>query len=244
MLGALKDAGDFEAHLAEKRAEGRTLDVDALRLCFQASRGDREALEELGRSIDQSVDRAVARFGRDRSFSDEVKQHLREKLLTGERPRILEYAGIGDLGRWLRAVATRTAIDLTRAESREIADDDALANRAVLDEDPEIAHIKNAYASDFRIAFKDALTSLDEKTRNTLRLYYVQGLKLEELAALQKVVPSTVSRRLAQARGALLERTKQGLRDRLRVSNRDVESILRLIESRLELPYSALDEER
>jgi RNA polymerase sigma-70 factor, ECF subfamily len=217
--------------------------VEALRLCLDASRGDPAALAELERSISSSVDRAVARFNRDRSFADEVKQQLREKLLTGENPKILQHGGVGDLGRWLRAVAARIAIDLTREGSREIADDDALANRAVLDDDPEIAHIKNAYATDFRAAFKEALTSLDEQTRNTLRLYYVQGLKLEELATLKQVVPSTISRRLAQARAALLERTKLGLSERLRVSNRDVESILRLIESRLEIPYSALDEE-
>jgi hypothetical protein len=57
-----------------KTAAGRTLDVESLRLCFDASRGDPAALAELSRSISSSVDRAVARFGRDRSFADEVKQ--------------------------------------------------------------------------------------------------------------------------------------------------------------------------
>ena len=59
---------------------------------------------------------------------DDVKQELREKLLvaSGALPRIADYLGEGPLTGWVRVSATRTALNLLRRDTRNVAlrDDD------------------------------------------------------------------------------------------------------------------------
>src|SRR5204863_2993549 len=112
-----------------------SLRIADLYLCCACARGDRAALAALERGYFGDVDGALASFRGKGIAPEEIKQQLRERLLTardGGRPRILDYGGRGDLGRWLRAVAVRAAIDAVRQSGREVlTGDDALVDRAL-----------------------------------------------------------------------------------------------------------------
>ena len=242
--GLALDEAEFVAHLAAKVSDPSglaTLRVEDLWLACAASQGDAPAAERVSELV-SAARPALARFRRDRSFEDEVLQRVRERVLAGKPARIGDYGGRGDLGRFLRAVALRIAIDLTRGAGREVSDDDALERRAIPADDPELAHMRQHYATEFRAAMREALAALEPSARNALRLYYVDGLTLEDLGSYYGVVPSTVWRRLGSARKSVLEETRRILRERLHVGETELESVLRLIESRLELPESVFDE--
>jgi len=238
------DAQEFERFIAGKCAPGWSLDklhVESLYLAWACARGDRAALDELEQDYLRKLDPALVRAGAARAGLDEIKQRLRERLLMGSAtrgPRIGDYGGRGDFSRWLRAVAVRIVLNHLKGEPRTSDRDlDQLAFDA---DDPELQHLKEHYRAQFASALRVALAELDSEARSDLRLYYLDGLRLEELAALRRVVPSTMSRRLAAARTAVLEQTGQRMRAALGIEKKELESILRLVGSRLDLSRQAL----
>jgi RNA polymerase sigma-70 factor (ECF subfamily) len=220
------------------------LEVGSIHLALACARGDRAALEILERQYLPAVRTALARERLTPERIDETVQQLREQVLVARAdrpPRIADYGGRGDLGRWLRAVAVHLAVDQARATGRELpVGDDDLIDRALATDDPVLEHLKMRYASEVRAALRDALGALDVETRTDLRLYYLDRLTLEEVAALRRVAISTVSRRIARAREATLSHLRRALGARLGVPPGEVDSILALVGSRLELPDSAL----
>lgn len=208
-------------------------------LACASARADRVAMREFESRHFPPLTAALERFGS--GMADELKQELREKLFTGgdgKSSKLAEYGGRGSLGRWLRAVAVRLAIrqhhsSLVAHRHSPLEEDDLLS--APLTEDPELAHMKGLYRDQFKLASAEALASLEPELQNYLRLYYLDGLGLAELGKMYKVSVPTASRRLAKARESVLEATRQKLRERLEVSHEDLESIMRLIQSRLTL---------
>ena len=210
------------AHLAE------------LYLACACARGDPLALNTFESRYFPPLTVSLERFGS--GMADELKQQLRERLFVGAK--LSEYSGRGSLGRWLRAVSVRLAINhhhatATDRQTTALDEDDVLG--APLAEDPELAHMKGLYRTEFKQASTQALASLEPELQNYLRLYYLDGLGLAELSAMYKVSVPTASRRLAKARDEVLAATRQLLRARLSVSPEDLESIMRLIQSRLTL---------
>jgi RNA polymerase sigma-70 factor (ECF subfamily) len=219
------------------------LRVDDLYLACACARGDRRAIAAVERASFDEIEAAVQHHRLPASQCDEVKQTLRERLFVGDHdrpPRIAEYAGRGSLRRWVYAIAARVAIDWLRRSGQDVPADDAILDRALPAEDPEVSLLKQRYSAEFRGAVRDAVQELSVEARSDLRFYYVDGLRLDELAELRGVTAPTVSRRLAKSREQVLARTRTILRDRLRVDDGDVDSILRIIGSRLELGVSAL----
>ena len=98
---------------------------------------------------------------------------------------------------------------------------------------PELQHMKELYRAEFKKAFAEGLAELPLEARTYLRQYYLDGLGLVQLAKLYGSSAPTVCRRLQSARGELLTATRTRLAERLKVSETELESIMRLIESRL-----------
>jgi RNA polymerase sigma-70 factor (ECF subfamily) len=238
---------DFAEFLARRLAPGEPLEalrVEALYLTCACARGDSGALALFDRTILRpQVEAAVGRIRGTPSFADEIAEVLRDRLLVpgADRPaRIEDYEGRGSLARWVHAVALRAAIDALRATRKDVQGDDALAEHALPAGDAELELIKRRYSADFKAAVREAVTSLPPDARNDLRFYYIEGLNLEQLGAMHGVGASSASRRLAKAREQVLDRTRAILRDRLGLDASEVASILRVIESRLEIGASAL----
>ncbi len=227
----------FDAWLSERAAAAPgDAHSEELYLACACARGDSRAIQLFEQRYFRGVLRSVARF--DVPVED-IEAALRERLFVRTSqgsPKISEYAGRGGLERWLRAVAVRIALSLARSQQRlgyaTLLEDDFIAG-----DDPELAHIKERYRAEFKQAFAGALAALEPELQTYLRLYYLDGLNLAELAELFHVSVPTASRRISGARERVLEGTRRILQDRLAIDAQELESIMRLIQSRLSVAF-------
>ncbi len=174
------------------------------------------------------------------SDADELEQRFLARLLVAtadKPPAIAGYAGRGTLRSWLRVAATRAKVDAHRHdEAAERAERGAAAvpmPQAGLD--PELDYLKLHYRAEFEAALTDAWRELEPRERNLLRHVLLDGLSATHVADVYGVHRSTAKRWLADARTHLLDGTRAALQSRLRVDARELESVLRLVESRLEI---------
>lgn len=100
-------------------------------------------------------------------------------------------------------------------------------------DDSEMAYLKGRYAIEVKAAFEEAARALDAEERNVLREHYAGKLGIDQLAAVHGIHRATAARRFASAREAVLRRTRQILTERLRLSHGELESVVRLVESRM-----------
>ena len=140
----------------------------------------------------------------------------------------------------MQVVATRIALDHTRAKDRPTAGGDELDALAAIADDPELAFLKATYRAAWRDAFTAAAGDLDARARNLLRLHHLGGATLEQLAAMYGVHRATAVRWLADARAALARGTRRRLTASLDVSPAELDSILAMIGSRLEASVGRL----
>jgi RNA polymerase sigma-70 factor (ECF subfamily) len=214
------------------------LSVEDLYLACAAGHGDPRAIAALEQRELLRVADYVARIDASSTFATDVQQALRERLLFGDgRPRVLEYGGRGPLGGWIRVAAVRTALNLKRGAKREIPlpPSDFAAGA-----DPEVDYLKERYRADFKAAFAAALSALDTDGRNVLRLHYLDGLNLDEVGAVYRVHRATVARWIARARTQILEETRRRLQERLGIAASEADSVMGLVQSRLDLTFRGL----
>ncbi len=179
---------------------------------------------------------------RQRGDAVEIVQILRERMFVpepGAEPRIATYTGRGAMGSWLRVAAVRIGMNLQRARRREVMldEDGTLADRAGAD--LAIDDLKRRYRAEFRTAFTAALRSLAPRDRTILKQHYLDGLRMEAIGALYRVHRITVVRWMEAARVALAQETRRELGARLQIDRVELESILRLIESQMDMSIRA-----
>jgi RNA polymerase sigma-70 factor (ECF subfamily) len=206
-------------------------------LAVACARGDREALAAFDEACTTTITATARRFG-DADFAAEVSQLVRRRLFVAEPgalPRITEYKGRGALAKFVQAVTVRLALNLLAANTRHAPSlgDDALLDTPAGGDDPELATIKLRYRGEFKAAFAQAMGTLDDASRNALRLHYLDGLTLADLGRLYGWSVPTASRRLAAARATLLEATRRCMTEKLKLTPAELDSVLRLISSRL-----------
>jgi RNA polymerase sigma-70 factor (ECF subfamily) len=217
--------------------EPSVLHVEDLYLAHRCAQGQTEALEILEERYLPAATRAVARVASSGDAVQDVGQLLRIKLLTGSSPAIGSYAGRGKLEAWLKVTATREAVSWRRAHLEHTsALPEALDKKA----DPQLAHMKRLYQGHFEQAFRAALEGLSSKHQAVLRLRYVDRLSVDELSRVLRVHRVSAARRLAAAREELLSRTRRGLTAQIQLSGEELNSVLRLINSDLELSLGLL----
>lgn len=248
--GLAVDAAEFGAYLAERlpdeapaRASIEASHSDDLYLAFACSRGDKAALLAFDRAFLGEVGAYVAAVDRSPVFVDEVRQALRDKLFAGSggEAKITEYTGRGALGGWVRVAAMRIALNMRRSDQRAAA-----AGKASMEGElgaglsPELAYLQERYREAFADALRGAVADLSDRDRTLLRLYHVEGLSLEPMAALYRVHLSTVSRWLTCAREQVAEATSRRLREHLGVGRSDVESIAALVVSQIDVSLTRL----
>jgi RNA polymerase sigma-70 factor (ECF subfamily) len=225
----------FCAYLETVEDVGSVRGAD-LCLAWSCARGDERALATFDAMHAGDIAIAHARARGDKPPLDELVQILRAKLFVGPSPRIAAYRGVGPLRAWVRVVATRTLIEMARRTKATTPLDESGVTRlglAAPDDDPEMAYLKRRYASDVREAFEVAARALCAEDRNVLREHYVGGLGIDQIAGVHGIHRATAARRLAGAREAVLRGTRQILSERLRLSRGELESMVRMVESRL-----------
>jgi RNA polymerase sigma-70 factor (ECF subfamily) len=135
----------------------------------------------------------------------------------------------------VRVAAIRAWLNHRRetARTEPLAEDDVLVTEATSDLELEL--LKGKYRDLFRRVFLEAVEALAPGTRLLLKLHYLDRLSMDEVGKVLGVHRLTVLRRLERARQELSEGTKERLEAELRLAPPDVESLLRLIQSRLDV---------
>jgi RNA polymerase sigma-70 factor (ECF subfamily) len=212
------------------------LHVDDLYLACACSRGDPLALQRFEQRFLSMVSNYVGQADASPSFTDEVRQELRDRLLApreGRPPKITAYTGRGPLGAWVRVAAARTAIDLRRAE-RPHAELDGSALRS-LAADPELRYLKERYGREFRRAFAKTLASLSTRAANVLRLHYLEGMNTVTIGATYGVHSRTIHKWLTASRQNILIETRKLLGEQLGLKEAELDSLMVLVQSELDV---------
>lgn len=240
------DDAVFAEHLARCGAPAQASDLhaDDLYLCCAALLGDEVAVRTLRATARPVLAGYVHRVDASPAFLDEVEQRLWDGALVGSveaPPKLATYSGKGPLAGWLGIVAQRIALMMRRSEaSEERAVQGAGIEAQLIAGDPELAFIKGHLRAAFQRAVSQALQSLDDRERMVYRMHIVDGLSLERIGKSYGVSQSTVSRWMAGARDGIVAETQRLLRDELRASPEDYESMSRLLVSQLDLSVSRL----
>ena len=82
--------------------------------------------------------------------------------------------------------------------------------------------------------------SLEPGERNVLRMHFLEGLSLNQIAAMYQVNKSTISRRMAKAREMLLERTRTKLERALSLPPTELDSLLEQLGPRLDVSLTSV----
>jgi RNA polymerase sigma-70 factor (ECF subfamily) len=196
------------------------------------------ALDAFERRFLGAVPAILRRSGPRDVPADEISQRLRERLFVGDA-KIADYAGRGSLGGWLEVVTLRVAMEMRRRDRLVLRDDSGEAAQ-IADADPELEFIKERYRGAFKQALRAALEALEAEQRNLLKLHFVDGVTLDQLAVLFHVHRATIARRIAAARAAVLYGVQERLRAELALDPDEFDGLLQLVQSRLELSLSAL----
>ncbi|HEY6039436.1 MAG TPA: sigma-70 family RNA polymerase sigma factor [Kofleriaceae bacterium] len=241
------DPPGFVGHVAERITfdrDGRPilagLRAGPLWIAYGCTIDHAAAIAAFERTYAPEITSALARSF-DSGLADDAAAKLRDRLfLVGDDavPRLASYSGRGDLRAWLRAAAVRTAIDLMRARRAVPVAPQELADAAAFD--PILAGVKQRYRDEFRTAFADASQQLTDRERTLLRYKFVDDLSIDEIGTLYRVHRATVARWLAAIRETLFEGTRSRLMGVLELDELEVDSVLRLIDSQLDVSISAL----
>jgi RNA polymerase sigma-70 factor (ECF subfamily) len=214
-----------------------------LYLAFACLSGDREALTIFEHDYVRDV-RFVPGHRGDGAPFDEIRQLVRERLLVqgpdGAPPKIASYRGRGPLGAWLRMCAVRIALDGHRGRTNASPWDAA----APIATDPELGYMKARYAAEFREAFRETLRGLHVRQRMMLRLHFLDGLTTNAIGVLYNVHPGTIANWLKAARRQVLAATRQRLAERLGLDSVDLDSVMGLIMSRIDVSIETVLRER
>jgi RNA polymerase sigma-70 factor (ECF subfamily) len=217
--------------------------TDDLYLACACALGEKNAIFNFEQHCLAGLDSTLRRYRGRSDLVDEVKQRVRDRALVGDPgpPRIHGYSGRGDLRGWVRVMAVREAIDLMRRSCREAPiDDDTPLHAFATPGDADLEHTKRYYSEEFKQAFSAALRGLPARDQTLLRQHVTDGLSIDQLGALYHMHRATAARNLQRARDALLDATRAQLASRLAVGPRELDSILRLVRSRLEVTLRGL----
>jgi RNA polymerase sigma-70 factor (ECF subfamily) len=237
---AARLAGDVPAIRALE-----AMQTDDLYLACGCAGGNPAALAGFEQHCGAVIERAVASTGASADERADLGQVVRQRLLVapadGDTPRIATYSARGPLAAWVRVVATREAARMLPRARREVgADDDELAGLIAADDDPEVGYLKRLYRGEFKRAFQVAIEALADRDRLLLRQHLLDGLGIDQLAALHGVHRATTARWIQTARDAVLAGTQRELIRRLRLSRGELASVMRLIRSQVDISLPRL----
>jgi RNA polymerase sigma-70 factor (ECF subfamily) len=236
-----------DAQLRQFLAERAPLDdlcLDDLYLACACVLGHPAAIRQFEAKFAGDLDAVLRQMRVGEPLRDEIRQQVRDKVLVprGDAPpKIADYSGRGPLANWLRAVATRAALDLLRKNARAPASDSELLDTVpAAIEDPEARALRQRYAPEFAAAFREALAALPARDRLLLKRHFIDELSTDELGRLHRVHRVTVLRWLTAALDTLTTHAQGLLLTRLKLPRSEYESIVRLVRSQLDISIGTL----
>lgn len=211
-------------------------------LCIAAAGGESSAVAAFERDF---LAPAVARLGGSlarHAHRDEVAQRTRLKLLVEQPPRLATWSAQVPLAAWLRAVVARVATDCAREHDVDLAADET--ERALehlpASSDPEFESVRRQHQGLLAQALREALGALPRRERTVLRLHVFQGLGADQVARVFHVDATTVRRWIRGARDTVQAGLRDRLTHKLKLSQSQLDSLVRGIDASLDLSVGAL----
>jgi RNA polymerase sigma-70 factor (ECF subfamily) len=218
--------------------------TDDLYIAGGCAAGDPAAFAAFEELCGSALAAAIASARISPSDRADLAQIVRQRLLVapeGGVARIASYSARGSLHAWVRVVATREALRMRSRESPEVpAWDHEIETMIATEDDAEIRYLKRHYREEFKAAFHAAVAALDARSRLLLRQHTVDGLGIDQLAALHGVHRATAARWIQAARQEVFSATQRELTQRLRLTKAELVSVIRLIQSQLDITLPEL----
>jgi RNA polymerase sigma-70 factor (ECF subfamily) len=239
----------FAADLLRRLGDGASdeqvakLRADHLYLAIACAGGDQAAIARFDADFLDEVDACAARVRARPDQAAEVRSHLRRILFVSEPGRpaaTLGYTGKGDLRSYVRVIATRELLRVVGKGRREIGVDQEVLDLLSPLSDPELAYLRDRYRTDVDAAMRAALVAIDEQSRAVLRYSLVDGWSIDRIGALYGVHRATAARWIHAARDELGAAIRAAVAERLQISVGEVDSIVRLVQSRLDVSMARL----
>jgi RNA polymerase sigma-70 factor (ECF subfamily) len=239
-------AGELARRLGAAATPGVLAGIraDHVYLAIACAAADDQAIRAFEAEFHAEIETTGARMRARADQIDEVRSYLRRTLFVNEpgRPAALsEFTGRGDLRSYLRVIATRELVRVISKGRRQVG----ISDEAMLDllspiNDPELDYLRERYRSDVDAAMRAALVGLGEEARAYLRYSLIDGWSVDRIGALYGVHRATAARRVAAAREELAVAIRKELATRLQISVDEVDSIVRLVQSRIDLSLQRL----
>lgn len=243
------DGGALMRHLAETPASlaitSPSLAAERY-LAFACAERVPNAVEIFQTLYSDAIDGGARSVDTSREFVDEIRQRVLALLFVGSSsgaPRMLQYKGQGPLGAWLRTTSKRLALRLASTNrANRLLPEEALANELADACDQELALLRTHYSKLFREALVGALRELPPRERSLLQLSLVGGISTVRIAKMYHLNQSTISRQLQRAASKTFENVRQKLQTELGMASTELESLLAIVRSHIEMTLSCFDE--
>lgn len=209
-------------------------------LSAAAALADPEAVANIERTLLPVAAEAIARVRDDSEFVEEAQRGLRQLLLHSERPKIMEYSARSSLLAWIKVVATRYALNRLSSRESALARKDELTDRLVKQYfRGDTLLMSGKHAELFQRAFSGAVSGLDARDRNVLRMHLVGNCSPDQIGRAYSVHRATAAGWLKSTKKHLVERVSSELREReAALSDEEFESLSRLVRSQLDLTFA------
>lgn len=129
---------------------------------------------------------------------------------------------------------------LIKSARTPTTDDEVLFDLVAPGADAELSVMKEVYRAGLVEAVRATIATAPARDRTLLRYHVVDGLSIDEIGKLYGVNRSTAWRWLVAAREAILVRTREELTRRLAIAPDEVDSVIRLARSRLDMSFESL----
>lgn len=234
----------FVAFLAKRMPEDTSviesfssLRIADLYLVHACLEHNHEALNIFSQQVLAKTDAALSSILKSSMRVADLKQSLLQQFFTGNGdspPTMLTYSGRKSLRNWVYLVAVRKALTLhKRAQKECFFPKEAFEQISAIEDDPELAYLKQLYQKEFTTAFQKALLSLSCEERNLLRYHTLDGLNIDQIGFIFRIHRATAARWIEKVRRKLMINTRQILLQNLHLKPTEYESIMRLIQSQL-----------
>ncbi len=165
--------------------------------------GDARAVARIEAEFFGEVEWSARRLRATREQADEVRSRLGRLLFVGEPGRVAglaAYSGRGDLGSYIRVIATRELVRVIAKGRSEVA----VADPALFDQlspalEPGLRYLRERYRGEVDLALRAALAGLSEESRALLRYSLIDGWNIDWIAELYGIHRSTAARRVSAA---------------------------------------------
>jgi RNA polymerase sigma-70 factor (ECF subfamily) len=206
--------------------------------------GDAPAIARFDDLVARELRNVAIKLRASADQTEELHAELRRILLVDEparRAALRDYAGRGDLRGYIRVMATRALIRAINRGRREVAiDDTEFFDRILPEDDAELGMLRARYRETVDAALRAALAALDARSRALLRYQLIDGWSIDQVGKLYGVHRATAARWLTEAREVLGAAIRTELATRLQVAADEVDSIVRLVQSRVDMSLERL----